>query len=288
MNKIDTFYISHSIADYDLNLPGNRKVGKGGVALLWHKKCDNKITVLPIESDRIIGVQYEMSSNCFLYIIQVYLPSKNHSIFNYREQIEILSDIVSLYSNKGQVVLMGDINANLSSSRFVKPLDDRGLCFTRYMYSENLVSINTLDCCLGANTTYVSPNGQSLIDHIIVPIEKIDMIKYCEILDDGALNVSNHRPIFCQMVIPQVYENQSIQSESRRIKWSKCSEENKLKFENILNNNIELNYALSLHLDSCGSFFYAPATVGDPFITSSYVYWSRGHFAVHRTVFFIC
>ena len=53
------------------------------------------------------------------------MPSKNHSIYKYREYLESLSDIVSLYSNKGQVVIMGDINANVSSSRFVKPLDDR-------------------------------------------------------------------------------------------------------------------------------------------------------------------
>ena len=83
-DKIDNSYKSHSIADSELKLPGNRKVGKGGVALLWKKTYDNKITILPIESDRIIGVQYEITSNCFLYIIQVFMPSKNHSIYKYR------------------------------------------------------------------------------------------------------------------------------------------------------------------------------------------------------------
>ena len=150
----------------------------------------------------------------------MYMPSKNHSIYKYRDYLESLSDVVSLYSNKGQVVIMGDINANVSSSRFVKPLDDRGVCFTNLMRSENLVSINTLDICLGANTTYVSPNGQSLIDHIIMPIEKVDIVTYCEFLDDGSLNVSNHRPVFCQIVLPPVFENTCSQSESpRRIKW---------------------------------------------------------------------
>ena len=44
------------------------------------------------------------------------------------------------------------------------------------MRSENLVSVNTLDLCtrIIANTSYVSPNGQILIDHIIMPIETID------------------------------------------------------------------------------------------------------------------
>ena len=37
-NKLDGNYKSHAVADISLNFPGRRKVGKGGVAILWRKK----------------------------------------------------------------------------------------------------------------------------------------------------------------------------------------------------------------------------------------------------------
>ena len=36
-DKLDSSYKSHAVADISLNFPGRRKVGKGGVAILWHK-----------------------------------------------------------------------------------------------------------------------------------------------------------------------------------------------------------------------------------------------------------
>ena len=35
-----------------------------------------------------------------------------------------------------------------------------------------------------------------MIDHIALPAEYVDIAKACHILDDGALNVSTHRPTF--------------------------------------------------------------------------------------------
>ena len=73
-------------------------------------------------------------------------------------------------------------------------------------------------------------------------------------LNDPIYRLTPGYGVYCQVVIPRVYANESNQSESpRRIKWSKCSEKNKLKFENILNNNTELNDALYVHLESCES-----------------------------------
>ena len=63
LDKIDTLYTSYSVSDNDLKVPSKRKVGKGGVAILIHKQIENRITLLPINSDRIIGVQCEISCN---------------------------------------------------------------------------------------------------------------------------------------------------------------------------------------------------------------------------------
>ncbi len=67
-----------------------------------------------------------------------------------------------------------------------------------------MVSVNTLDICTGAKSTFVSYNGEheSLIDHIIVPIGSVDLVNACEILDDNELNVSRHRPVSCIIALP--------------------------------------------------------------------------------------
>ena len=43
------------MADGDLKSPSNRRVGKGGVAILWHRKHHNKTSLLFFEDDMIIG-----------------------------------------------------------------------------------------------------------------------------------------------------------------------------------------------------------------------------------------
>jgi len=57
--------------DRELQLDGiysTIHIGKGGVAIMWHKKHTNSVTPLCIDDDRIIGVQYKMSSSQFLYV----------------------------------------------------------------------------------------------------------------------------------------------------------------------------------------------------------------------------
>ena len=76
LDKINNNYISYGTADKDLLLPVYRKVGKGGVALLWNRKFHKYITTLDINSDRIIGIQFKYSQNCYIYLLQVYMPSR--------------------------------------------------------------------------------------------------------------------------------------------------------------------------------------------------------------------
>ncbi|MEW8191611.1 MAG: endonuclease/exonuclease/phosphatase family protein, partial [Candidatus Thiodiazotropha endolucinida] len=61
LDQINSNYNCHAVSDFDLRFPGRRRVGKGGVALLWHKRFDHKITRLSFEDDRIIGLQLEIS-----------------------------------------------------------------------------------------------------------------------------------------------------------------------------------------------------------------------------------
>ena len=95
-----------------------------------------------------------------------------------------LQDICSFYSDKGTVVLMGDLNAHQNGSTFFKRYDRRSVILRDFLaYNNfvsvntlrvctgaaynNLVSVNTLRVCTGANATFVSYSGEfkSMIDH---------------------------------------------------------------------------------------------------------------------------
>ena len=60
-----------------------------------------------------------MFESSYIYLFQVYLPCSNHSVQPYRQYIEKLADILSIYSEKGVVIVIGDFNANLSSAHFL-------------------------------------------------------------------------------------------------------------------------------------------------------------------------
>ena len=73
------------------------------------------------------------------------------------------------YTDKDPVILMGDMNCHVNSTRVVKHLDGRDLCFGKFLESNKLTTVTTQDCCGGAEYTYQSYNGSSIIDHILFP-----------------------------------------------------------------------------------------------------------------------
>ena len=204
LGSINCDYIAFGVSDRDLRIPSSRRVGKGGVALMWHKSISSRVSLLDIESDRICGIQYRLSKNNFVYILQVYAPCRNTSIYNYRDFVDFLQTIISMYSENGIVIVIGDLNAHLQGHRYIKSPDERGKCMQRMLHYHNLVSVNSLPNCYGATSTFVSYGDfyESLIDHILVQDTSLDTVSFCEIVDDDVLNVSRHRPIICEMSIP--------------------------------------------------------------------------------------
>ena len=91
-------------------IPGHRRVGKCGVALLWHKKMDSRVTSFSLDDDRIIGLQLEISLSLNIYVFQVYLPRSNHRFYEY---IDKLDNLLGLYTEKGLVLFIGDLNTKL-------------------------------------------------------------------------------------------------------------------------------------------------------------------------------
>ena len=56
LQAIHNSYNCFGVCDNALNTPSNRRVGKGGVAVLWHRSLDYQVSPLDIDSDRICGI----------------------------------------------------------------------------------------------------------------------------------------------------------------------------------------------------------------------------------------
>lgn len=80
LNCINGNYTSYSISDPDLLFPSNRRVGKGGIGILWKKSLNNNISPLVLQSKYIIGIEVLLGPGSYLYIFQVYMPCKNHCV----------------------------------------------------------------------------------------------------------------------------------------------------------------------------------------------------------------
>ena len=74
LDCIDKMYRSHAVCDSGLNAPSARRVGKGGVAIFWHKRLDDQVSPLLIDEDRIVGIQLEIFPSEYIFVFQVYLP----------------------------------------------------------------------------------------------------------------------------------------------------------------------------------------------------------------------
>ena len=152
-----------------------------------------------------------------MFIFQIYLPCSNLSISIYRTYIEKLYNLYSIYSSTGSVVFLGDFNAKYDLNSSISR--DQFLC--RFLSDVNLVAINSLPNCQGASYSYVSYDGS-----ICTPIEILDLIQYCEIVDDQCLNVSRHRPVICRLAIPglDIHPTITINPESS-INWKRVQNE---------------------------------------------------------------
>ena len=244
LNSIQHAYNGFGKSDGTLSLPSNRRVGKGGVALIWHKSLNEHVTPLNVDSDRIVGVQFQASKSSFWYVFQVYFPCTNHAVQYYRDCIDTMHDIVSAYSDKGRVVVMGDFNTHLHGRGCLRDNDRRSRDLLHFMEQHNLVAIDTSSNCTGAVSTFVSYDGkhESLIDHVLLSGESYDLVRTCCIVEDDCLNVSSHRPIICSIHIPAVTDKH-VNPVFEPIKWNKLKQDDAVKYSTML------SWLLLSHID---------------------------------------
>lgn len=117
LESLNCEYVCHAVCDADLDALDPYKRGKGGVAIMWHKRVDHAVSVITMQYDRIIAVGIELENRKFITIIAVYLPATNVSLCDFQESVDLLSSIYQIHSQYSEVFVLGDLNAQLCGPR---------------------------------------------------------------------------------------------------------------------------------------------------------------------------
>ena len=174
-----------------------RITNKGGVSLLIRKSLKQCTNAVPIESDRITGIEPTLNDSATIYIFCAYLPASNLSNDLFHECLDLLEELYITYSSKGTVIIIGDLNVKIAGPKFVFARDKRSDMFHTFVTKYNLVSVNVQSFCKGPAHTYVSftRGPLSAIGHILVPDDLIPYVQNTLVEDDSELLLSDHMPV---------------------------------------------------------------------------------------------
>jgi exonuclease III len=115
LEHINPNYITYS-KSVDESLPSTYKWTnyRKDAVLLVHRSFDQFIVnEISIDSNRIIGVEACLPSSERIFIFSVYMPAASLPIQQFKEHVDTLHELYSVYSEVGIVILMGDFNAKI-------------------------------------------------------------------------------------------------------------------------------------------------------------------------------
>ena len=169
-------------------------------AIMYKKSLFHNIQhIETTESTRISTVEVSQSNGQNLYIISVYMPSS----FDMTDYIKNLDNLYNLYyrlSNKGTVIIAGDMNARYSDTASSYAGSQKHKYFKEFMEITNLIPINKTNLCKGEPHTF--PTYQCTLDYILVPDDAEGFVTSCEVLSNTDIETtSDHLPVKCSLSI---------------------------------------------------------------------------------------
>ena len=220
-------YCGFGVSSATLDLLTSHHRGQGGIAFIYKRSLQCRITALDIDDDRICGISVSMDSNFVLNVIMVYLPPSNYAINEYKDYIERLYDLHSIYlTDSSDLVLMGDFNCEVPGEKCSRLTKSRGIILKQFIDDVNYVSVNNSTNCTGPSFTFqpeVDETRTTLIDHILIEKDNVHKVSKCAIIDDVE-NCSDHLPIYVSINM-SIYHEKTM-CPKKRLKWNKYTNEN--------------------------------------------------------------
>eukprot|EP00058_Branchiostoma_floridae_P002761 XP_002588249.1 hypothetical protein BRAFLDRAFT_86696 [Branchiostoma floridae] len=138
-------------------------------------------------------------------VYKTYMPHSGLTIDNYREHLDIMTELWRKYENEGEVIFVGDFNADLGKQggpRGRGQPSKLGKELWGTLNELDLFSLNLSHLCKGPLHTFQA-NGDkhlSTIDHILIPYSLSTEAVSCKVIGDCSLNLSDHSPIVASFV----------------------------------------------------------------------------------------
>ncbi|CAG2206918.1 unnamed protein product [Mytilus edulis] len=175
--------------------------GRSGVALLISKDIYPFTSLIEVNSDRIIGIEINIPNSEKYYVFSLYLPAVTQPYEYFRNEVDLLFELSSVYEEFGSVILMGDFNSKIDGPRCKIKHDERSKLCKTLMATHNLCSVNMELMCKGPVNTFQSyEDGPSTcIDHILINRTKLQHVKQAKVIDNHSFSTSDHHPIVCTL-----------------------------------------------------------------------------------------
>ncbi|XP_064638347.1 uncharacterized protein LOC135494360 [Lineus longissimus] len=186
-------------------------------------------TIRILDSDRVVGVSLALASQRPVFFFMANLPSSNYPTNFYAEYVDYLFELCEFYSPTGEIVIMGDLNAQISGERTPSVAScQRTRALQSLLDRLILLSIPVSNLCSGPAYTFDPFEGsdKTLIDHICVSPVMLENAQCSKVIDEELLNTSDHLPVF---TILKLFSNASytlcsnpVRDSRKTLQWRRC------------------------------------------------------------------
>ena len=117
------------------------------------------------------------------------MPLQNDNVI-YKENLQVLYDIMSFYNDKEKVIIGGDFNASLVDRAHINA--HKSELLLKFVNDNNLTALNTTS----PTSMYTYTTYQTTIDYILFNKHTEKFFEKCDVIDNSSIAVaSDHLPI---------------------------------------------------------------------------------------------
>ena len=260
--QIDGYYCYSSCR----NKSAGSKFYSGGIVFLVKDEIKHVVKIIDYKSDFMVWIKLDKSylkSENDIFVSAVYIPPSNSSFYNKGglDPFDEFENSVQNYASKGEVIIMGDINARTGClPDYIKndnckylPNNDLNIFETDQENNRqnldkvaNLFGKKLLKICqnytlrilngrtlgdLEGNFTCKKYNGKSTVDYMLTSKSLMDNVGYFKIMTDSDLidsELSDHYPLLASLkfyINRPVIERSELTDIPFSFKWNKDSGE---------------------------------------------------------------
>ena len=230
LDSIDNNYVSIAKGSDEANPEVFSTNNRSGVALIVSKNIYPFVSIIDVDSDRIVGIELNLPGSGSYFIFSIYLPAATQSYEYFKNQIELLFELISVFEEIGSVIVMGDFNVKINGPRLTVVDNTRTKLCRSLMEEHDLFSVNMELFCSGPIETFQSFDGgpSSSIDHILMNTGLRDSVNRAAVLNNQQFSLSDHHPVLCILNLDSELSIPHTSTSKPSVSWEKAFTSDKI------------------------------------------------------------